>query len=165
MVYVWQSPLLRKVAGPGATKVLSTSTIVIVVEEGINNAEESLVLMGGRRMLGWVDVFAGRACWATGRDKELSFLHDQLSGAKAAGERGTCAVYSMTGVGKTQLVLEYAYRYRAEFDFMFWLPAEYGPRLAQVFATSRWPFPPGLIRAIHPRLLCRILLAAWRLVF
>lgn len=70
----------------------------------------------------------------TGREKELSFLHDQLGRARAAGERGTCTIHSMGGVGKTQLALEYAYRYRADFNYVFWLPAEYGPRLAQVFA-------------------------------
>lgn len=70
----------------------------------------------------------------TGREKEVAFLCEHFRNARKNGERGICTIHSMGGVGKTQLALEYAYRVRAEFHCVFWLPAEHGPRLAQVFA-------------------------------
>jgi hypothetical protein len=69
----------------------------------------------------------------TGRETEVSFLCEHVRNARKDGERGICTIHSMGGVGKTPLALEYAYRFRAEFDCIFWMPAEYGPRLAQVF--------------------------------
>lgn len=70
----------------------------------------------------------------TGREKEVAFLCEHVRNARKNGQRGICTIHSMGGVGKTQLALEYAHRFREEFECVFWLPAEHGPRLAQVFA-------------------------------
>ncbi|KAK0745720.1 P-loop containing nucleoside triphosphate hydrolase protein [Schizothecium vesticola] len=70
----------------------------------------------------------------TGRETEVSLLCEHVQNARKDGERGICTIHSMGGMGKTQLALEYAYRFRAELDCVFWMPAEHGPRLAQVFA-------------------------------
>ncbi|GJD03450.1 transcriptional xre family [Colletotrichum higginsianum] len=70
----------------------------------------------------------------TGRKTELGRVHEIFMSARRAGYQRACTVHSMAGVGKTQFALEYAYLFRKEFDFVFWLPAQHGPTLAQRFA-------------------------------
>ena len=72
-----------------------------------------------------------------GRDQELVKLHQQLVRDEKPEQINwstkVSVIHSMGGMGKTQLALEYTYRYRHCFDFIFWLPAEKGPELAQSF--------------------------------
>jgi hypothetical protein len=60
----------------------------------------------------------------TGRDEQLAALHEQLTGQGAASLVPTAALYGMGGVGKTQLALTYARRYRAEYELGWWVPSE-----------------------------------------
>jgi tetratricopeptide (TPR) repeat protein len=80
---------------------------------------------------GLPSVPAGRA-WTipppvrsfTGRDEQLTALHTQLTGQGAATLVPTAALTGMGGVGKTQLALGYAQRYRGEYELGWWVPAE-----------------------------------------
>jgi len=55
----------------------------------------------------------------SGRAALLEELHKtQTGGGQAA------AVHGLGGVGKTQLALEYAHRYAADYDVIWWVPAE-----------------------------------------
>ncbi|GAA3197626.1 FxSxx-COOH system tetratricopeptide repeat protein [Actinocorallia longicatena] len=59
----------------------------------------------------------------TGRDGLLVDLHDRIS------NRTTAVLLPHTlrgfgGVGKSQTAIEYAYRYRAEYDLIWWVPAD-----------------------------------------
>ncbi len=58
----------------------------------------------------------------TGRAGLLDQLHDQLRT-----DRDTLlvqALYGLGGVGKTQLAIEYAHRYAADYDLVWWIDAE-----------------------------------------
>jgi hypothetical protein len=57
----------------------------------------------------------------TGRDAVINRLHDALQGGSRLAVQ---AVHGWGGVGKTQLVLEYAYRFAGEYDLVWWIPAE-----------------------------------------
>jgi len=58
----------------------------------------------------------------TGREDLLSQLHAGISGQPSAVVPH--ALHGLGGVGKTQMAVEYAYRYRSEYDLVWWIPAD-----------------------------------------
>jgi tetratricopeptide (TPR) repeat protein len=64
----------------------------------------------------------------TGRDGILNVLHDALSSEVTAVLPH--ALQGMGGVGKTAVAVEYAYRYRNEYELVWWVPADQ-PALVQ----------------------------------
>src|SRR6266516_4843383 len=64
----------------------------------------------------------------TGRDEPLALIAQSLIGDQAAAPRPGLprgvALYGLRGVGKTQLALEYAHRHAADYDVIWWIPAE-----------------------------------------
>jgi tetratricopeptide (TPR) repeat protein len=59
----------------------------------------------------------------TGRVEVLEQLHDRLAGTSMA-VVAPMALHGLGGVGKTQVALEYAHRYMADYDAIWWIPAE-----------------------------------------
>ena len=57
----------------------------------------------------------------TGREGLLADLRRQLTESTVTGPH---VLHGMGGVGKTQLVIEYAHRYVAEYQVVWWIPAE-----------------------------------------
>ncbi|MCG6495394.1 FxSxx-COOH system tetratricopeptide repeat protein [Kitasatospora sp. A2-31] len=60
----------------------------------------------------------------TGRRTVLEHLHRQLGAGVAAVLPTSQTLYGLGGIGKTQLALEYAHRYRADYDLIWWIDAE-----------------------------------------
>jgi tetratricopeptide (TPR) repeat protein len=56
-----------------------------------------------------------------GRDKELALLHTRLN--EGLSSSNIQAVVGLGGIGKTQVALRYAFRYREEYGAVFWVDA------------------------------------------
>lgn len=111
-------------------------TIDETTVRGIENIETRLHIVGDppapKKSIFHVDF--AQNDFFTGRGEELGKLHTMFEASRKKSGRCVCTVHGLGGVGKTQLALEYAYRHQVDFRYVFWLPAEYGPRLAQRFA-------------------------------
>jgi tetratricopeptide (TPR) repeat protein len=58
----------------------------------------------------------------TGRSALLDELRERLTTHATA--RVPCALHGLGGVGKTQLAIEYAYRYASSYQVVWWIPAD-----------------------------------------
>ncbi|WP_027344720.1 FxSxx-COOH system tetratricopeptide repeat protein [Hamadaea tsunoensis] len=68
----------------------------------------------------------GRNPAFTGRESALATLRDRLRADGPAADQPTrlVALCGMGGVGKTQLAIEYAHRFRSSYDVVWWIRAE-----------------------------------------
>ena len=73
--------------------------------------------------LPWTVPFPRNPCF-TGREEILRVLHDRLTASQPVALTQASALSGLGGVGKTQVAIEYAYRYAAEYQAIFWLGAE-----------------------------------------
>jgi hypothetical protein len=69
----------------------------------------------------------------TGRGAGLEKLRDNLMGGGKAVVLAQ-ALYGLGGVGKTQMALEYAYRFMADYDLIWWVPAERADQIVSSLA-------------------------------
>jgi len=59
----------------------------------------------------------------TGRDGLLTQLNEKLCETKQKRFNHRIAIYGIGGVGKTQVAIEYIYRYRVQYDGIYWISA------------------------------------------
>lgn len=72
----------------------------------------------------------------TGREQILTHLHVLLAnGPTMATLTRACSLHGLGGIGKTQLAIEYAYRYRHEYDAILWVEAETRASLTSSFVA------------------------------
>jgi tetratricopeptide (TPR) repeat protein/transcriptional regulator with XRE-family HTH domain len=60
----------------------------------------------------------------TGREEILAALHAQMGVEQVVALTQSCALHGLGGIGKTQIALEYAYRYALEYSAVFWIGTE-----------------------------------------
>ena len=60
----------------------------------------------------------------TGREPLLTQLHEALAGGQGTTPRQPRALCGLGGIGKTQIALEYVYRYTADYDVVWWIRSE-----------------------------------------
>ena len=65
-----------------------------------------------------------RNVFFTGRDTQLDQLHQLLHTDHAVALTQSYTLYGLGGIGKTQIALEYAYRYSLEYSAVFWIEGE-----------------------------------------
>jgi len=85
----------------------------------------------------------------TGREELLARLRAGIAGQVTAVVPH--ALHGFGGVGKTQMAVEYAYRYRSEYDVVWWLPADQ-PVLVRSTLANLAPhlgLPPATISGIE----------------
>ncbi|MFI6872232.1 FxSxx-COOH system tetratricopeptide repeat protein [Streptomyces sp. NPDC050400] len=100
-------------AGPPGTTVTPEEPRPIVTRP--MRFEESIPVVWGRRIPPRNHNF-------TGRGDLLTALHDRLADRRAA--IVPQAFFGLGGVGKTQLAVEYIYRYQSQYQLIWWINAE-----------------------------------------
>ncbi len=65
-----------------------------------------------------------RNSFFTGRDEILTRLHTQLLAGQASALSQTQAISGLGGIGKTQIAVEYAYRFHKDYQIVLWARAE-----------------------------------------
>jgi hypothetical protein len=74
-----------------------------------------------------------------GRDDILQRIHESITSQRLKGpDRITFSIFEMDGIGKTQIIHEYAYRYRKEFSSISWVKANsYDSAVASYFTIAQ----------------------------
>ena len=70
----------------------------------------------------------------TGRDELLETTRQRIQDEQVRGYKHRIALYGLGGVGKTQMALEYCFRYKSNYDYIFWMSAVDETRLLSSFA-------------------------------
>ncbi len=88
---------------------------------------------------GWPEVsnLPSRLATFTGRGRLLEQVRDRLHTERALAvvQASVAALHGLGGVGKTQLAIEYCYRYAGDYDVVWWVEAEQAALLPEKVAA------------------------------
>jgi tetratricopeptide (TPR) repeat protein/transcriptional regulator with XRE-family HTH domain len=76
-----------------------------------------------------------RNLYFTGREQVLAHLQETLSGKKTVALTQASAISGLGGIGKTQVAVEYAYRYGSKYQAVLWANADTYKSLVSDFVT------------------------------
>lgn len=117
---------------PTDAKPLSTrrmqETALVNITAGIRRAIEDVPLLADSApcvaLLPVWNIPYPRNPFFLGRDDELALVHRHLQMGQATALAQPQAISGLGGIGKTQLALEYAYRYHQDYQVVLWAHAE-----------------------------------------
>lgn len=98
----------------------------LLSEVEVNSAEQENVISASSDSHPYFSIWNvpyRRNPFFTGREGILVILYDALSSSKRAALTQAQAISGLGGVGKTQIAVEYAYRYRDYYDAILWVTA------------------------------------------
>jgi hypothetical protein len=75
----------------------------------------------------------------TSRTDVLDSLRSNLISTSGTPQQTSCVLRGIGGIGKTQVALEYCYRYQTHYDLIYWLAAESGPSADIAFGELAKP--------------------------
>jgi tetratricopeptide (TPR) repeat protein len=105
-----------------AAKRLLNRVLGVRVPFAHGGETEPMTRFPGRRPPVWASQMPPRNPYFTGRDEMLRELRRRLTTDVTA--LLPHSLQGLSGVGKTQLAIEYAYRFSADYDIVWWIPAE-----------------------------------------
>ena len=76
-----------------------------------------------------------RNLYFTGREQVLAYLQETLGGKKTVALTQASAISGLGGIGKTQVAVEYAYRYKEAYHSVLWVNATSRETLIEGFVT------------------------------
>ncbi|MFI9598759.1 FxSxx-COOH system tetratricopeptide repeat protein [Streptomyces sp. NPDC052043] len=120
-------PRLAGVDGPSSTAAPPSGPSQAITRPV--RFEESVPQVWGRRIPPRNHIF-------TGRDELITQLHARLADRRAA--IVPQAFFGLGGVGKTQLAVEYLYRYQSQYQLVWWINAE-DPALVRTSVAALAP--------------------------
>jgi len=103
-------------------------------EEASRNSKPSASLVHSVHLPLW-NVPYRRNPFFTGREDILTYLYTVLKSNRAAALTQAQAISGLGGIGKTQIALEYAYRYRGQYQAILWVTAASRNVLIAEFVT------------------------------
>ena len=88
-----------------------------------------------RRKLNNITIPRNNAFYGREKTLERMYAHLRPQYGEVDSRLQTCILYGMGGIGKTEIAVEYCYRYRHDYDYIFWIRAATEVSLAKSYSS------------------------------